>query len=97
MPFFKLVLLSLGLFSTIQGYNWSSVEDKIQYYLGNGAFPGGILRVANSTHNIYTSTFGSYTHITSPSATPPFTNNTMFDIASLTKVSATLTCIMHLY
>ena len=32
-----------------------------------------------------------------PFSSPPFTNDTIFDIASLTKVTATLTCIMRLY
>lgn len=32
-----------------------------------------------------------------PFSSPPFTNDTIFDIASLTKVTATLSCIMRLY
>jgi len=32
-----------------------------------------------------------------PYSSPPFTVDTIFDIASLTKVTATLSCIMHLY
>lgn len=39
---------------------------------------------------------GSFTHNSLPYSAIPFTNNTIFDLASLTKVTATLSCIMHL-
>lgn len=51
------------------------------------------MRVANSTHNLYTYENGYFTkdsHV-------PFTQQTIFDIASLTKVTATLPSIMKLY
>jgi CubicO group peptidase (beta-lactamase class C family) len=59
----------------------------------NGAFPGAVLRVANSTHNLYTyevGYLGKDSHV-------PFTQQTIFDIASLSKVSATLSSVMRLY
>jgi len=62
----------------------------------NGAFTGGVLRVANGTHNIYTQSFGHFTNSQIPYGNIPFTNETLFDLASLTKVTATLSCIMHL-
>jgi len=79
------------------GYDWTNVEDRINYYMQEGAFTGGVLRVSNRTHNIYTNPFGYFTHNNIPYGTIPFTNKSLFDIASLTKVTATLSCIMHLY
>ena len=59
----------------------------------NGAYPGAVLRIANSTHNLYNyevGYFGKDSHI-------PFTQQSIFDIASLTKVTATLSSVMRLY
>jgi CubicO group peptidase (beta-lactamase class C family) len=90
-----LFLFFLALIST--QYNWQNVQDRINYYIANGAFPGGVLRISNTTHTIYENSFGSFTHNVQPFGSPSFQNDTIFDIASLTKVSATLSCIMHLY
>lgn len=54
------------------------------------------MRVANGTHNIWSKTFGYYTHHQLPYSSIPFTEDSIFDLASLTKVTATLSCIMHL-
>ncbi len=64
----------------------------VDLYHQNGAIPGGVLRVANSTHNLYTyevGYMGKGSHV-------PFTQQTLFDIASLSKVSATLSSIIRL-
>ena len=92
----KALLVILLLSSLSLSYDWTKLEDKINYYQFNGAFSGGVLRVANGTHNIYTKAIGSFTHNNLPYSSIPFTNDTIFDLASLTKVTATLACIMHL-
>ena len=94
----KILIAALFLTSIVclQAYDWTLVEDKVNQYLFNGAYAGGVLRVANGTHNIYTLPFGSFTHVNLPYTNVPFTNESLFDIASLTKVTATLSCIMHL-
>ena len=78
-------------------YDWTSVEQTVEYYRQNGAFVGGILRVSNSTHTLFNYPFGHFSKNELPFGSPSVTNETIFDIASLTKVTATLTCIMHLY
>lgn len=80
-----------------QEYDWSNVKDTVEYYRSNGAFPGGILRVSNGTQTIFNYPFGHFTKNELPFSSPSVTNDTIYDIASLTKVTATLTCIMHLY
>jgi CubicO group peptidase (beta-lactamase class C family) len=77
-------------------YDWTKVEDAIEYYRANGAYVGGVLRVANRYETLYESAFGNIAHNGVPRGSPRFTNETIFDMASLTKVTATLTCIMHL-
>lgn len=72
------LLLSLLLVTSLavaqDDYDWTKVEDKINYYSFNGAFTGGVLRVANGTHNLYTKPFGYYTHHNLPFSSIPFTN-----------------------
>lgn len=63
-----------------------------KFYL-NGAYPGAVLRVANKTHNLFTYEVGHFTK----DSHAPFTQQTMFDIASLSKVTATLSSVMRLY
>jgi CubicO group peptidase (beta-lactamase class C family) len=93
----KLIVSLVVLISIVTAqYDWTNVDDKINFYMFNGAFNGGLLRVANGTHNLYTKSFGYYTHHNLPYSSIPFTNESIFDIASLTKVTATLSCIMHL-
>jgi CubicO group peptidase (beta-lactamase class C family) len=91
-----LTILLIVLAVSKEQYDWTNVQDKINYYMNNGAFTGGVLRVANGTHNIYTQPFGHFTKTQIPYGNIPFTNETLFDLASLTKVTATLSCIMHL-
>ena len=74
-------------------YDWSEVKNMVDLYYLDGAYPGAVLRVSNKTHNLYTYEVGFLTkdsHV-------PFSQQTVFDIASLSKVSATLSSIMKLY
>lgn len=73
------------------------MEDTVNYYVKNGAFPGGVLRVSNGSDTIYNLPFGHLSHQEIPFSSPDVTNRTIFDMASITKVTATLSCIMKLY
>ena len=44
-----------------KNYDWTNVEDTIEFYRANGAFLGGVLRVSNGTNTIYEYPFGHYT------------------------------------
>lgn len=80
-----------------QCYDWSSADSIVYNYFLEGAYPGAVLKIANATHTLHQYTVGYLTKQIPPYSTPPMTLDTIFDIASLTKVTATLTCIMHLY
>jgi len=58
--FIILCLLFALAFSQGEDYDWSNVEDTVEYYRANGAFPGGVLRVSNGTHKIYEYAFGHF-------------------------------------
>lgn len=80
-----------------QPYDWFSVNSIVYNYLLEGAYPGAVLKIANATHTLHQYAAGYLTKQIPPYSSPPMTMDTIFDIASLTKVTATLTCIMHLY
>lgn len=97
MPPKILLIIALLLAVNAQQYDWTNVEETVGNYQMNGAFTGGVLRVSNGTHTIYNYPFGTIAHNDLPFGAPPFSNVTIFDLASITKVTATLSCIMHLY
>ena len=57
------------------------------------AFPGCQVLVARNGKVVYYKTFGFLNY----DSLEPVTNNTLYDLASMTKVSATLMAVMHLY
>lgn len=61
-----------------------------------GGFPGAVLRIANKTHTIYANNYGTLTRSVDPFGAIKMSNDTIFDIASLSKVTGALSCIMHL-
>jgi CubicO group peptidase (beta-lactamase class C family) len=81
----------------VSSYDWAAVNAVVQEGYLQGAYPGGVLKIANATHTLHEHVVGFLTKPIAPYSTPPFTMDTIFDVASLTKVTATLTCIMHLY
>lgn len=93
----KLSLLILAIILTnASSLNWDPVDKVLTAAINKGAFPGASLRVANKTHILYSSNYGYLTRQVSPFGLIPVTNDTIFDIASLSKVTGTLGCIEYL-
>ncbi len=90
-------LLTILMAIQVASYNWSNVDSILYQYFLEGAYPGAVLKVANATHTLYEYKVGYLTKSIPPYGSPPMQMDTIFDIASLTKVTATLTCLMHLY
>ena len=61
--------------------------------IGQGAFPGCHILVARNKKVVYEQSFGSLTYENKV----PVTDTTLFDLASVTKVSATLQTVMFMY
>lgn len=52
-------LLSLcALIICTFAYDWTTVKQVVSQYYSNGAFPGAVLRVANTTHTLLTFEIG---------------------------------------
>jgi CubicO group peptidase (beta-lactamase class C family) len=93
-----IIMLMLMIWAEVGlGYDWTGVEDTVSRYLFNGAFKGGILRVSNGSQTLLNLPFGHLSQSALPFGSPAVENGTIFDMASVTKVTATLSCIMRLY
>lgn len=89
-------IILFPILATAIALDWTPVDHIIDSTIRAGGFPGAVLRVANKTHVIYSNNYGSLTVANPPFGSPSFENDTIFDIASLSKVTGTLGCIMQL-
>lgn len=81
----------------VAGFNQESlgkIDSVIMDAIRDNAFPGAQVFVAREGVIVYNKSFGRQAY--SP-ASPAINNNTMFDIASMSKVVATTSAIMRLY
>lgn len=92
----KGIIILFALLYATYTLDWSPVDKIIQNTINNGGFPGATLRIANKTHVLYSNNYGTLTTNTPPFSSPAVTNETIWDIASLSKVTGTLGCIMQL-
>lgn len=94
MKYFLIIILFFLNLSVLNSQNFSNVEDLVDNAIRNNSFPGAQLIVANSQKVIYSGYFGNYDY--NPDSYP-VSKETIFDIASLTKVIATTSAIMILF
>jgi uncharacterized protein YbbC (DUF1343 family)/CubicO group peptidase (beta-lactamase class C family) len=74
--------------------SWFAPLDQIlQNAVKNGSTPGAVLLVAHKGLVVYEKAYGNRTAGNKPE---PMTTDTIFDLASLTKVIVTTTCVMRL-
>lgn len=96
MKNFVFILFSFLIFFNYKVY--STAETEIDNFLVsgvmNGVFPGAQLLIAKNNESVYNKSIGFYTY---DEDAPEVTKNSMYDIASLTKVVATTPAIMKLY
>ncbi|MEM7585769.1 MAG: serine hydrolase, partial [Acidobacteriota bacterium] len=71
----------------------ATVDQVIRGFLAQGAFPGGVLAVGRGDRLVHLRAFGRFS---SAEDAPPVRENTIYDLASLTKVVATTTMAMIL-
>jgi CubicO group peptidase (beta-lactamase class C family) len=75
-------------------YDFNQVDEIIQSAIKDSAFPGSVVLISKDRKIIYEKAFG---HLTYNDISAAVTKNTVYDIASLTKVIATTTAAMLCY
>jgi CubicO group peptidase (beta-lactamase class C family) len=83
-----------GLFSQQKKYDFSAVDITIDDAIRNRVFPSAVLIVGDSNNIIYQNYYGRLTYEDDAKAA---TMNTIYDLASVTKVIAATSAIMKLY
>ena len=89
-PFIFLLFISINTFA----YDFSEVDQVISAGIYNHAYPGAQLLVGNGNEILYSKSYGNFTY---DEFSQPVTENSMFDLASVTKVIAATSAIMLLY
>jgi beta-glucosidase-like glycosyl hydrolase/CubicO group peptidase (beta-lactamase class C family) len=69
------------------------IDSTLLNAIREGAFPGCQVLVARNGAVVYHKTFGCFDY----AGTHPVTTNDIYDLASVTKIAATLPAVMHLY
>lgn len=89
------ILIVLLIFNVLGAPDWTKVNDLFLQAIRDRVFPGGSVTVANQTHILYRKNFGTLSY-TYQLHDVEVTNETLYDIASVTKVMATTLGIMNL-
>jgi len=74
-----------------ENYNFSSVENIVNDAISDSSFPGAVVLVQKHDKVIFEKAFG---HFTYEKSSPRMKLNTLFDLASVSKVISTTTCAM---
>jgi len=77
----------------IESFRLSNIQSIVEEGIKERAFPGGQVLIAKDGVVIYNRSFGSFTY----DGKKKVTNDDIYDLASMTKASATLPAIMKLY
>ncbi len=77
----------------MDSHTLAKIEPIVQEAIAAGATPGAQIVIARKGKIVYQKSFGTLTY----TSTDPVTDSTLYDLASVTKVSATLQAIMFLH
>ena len=91
---FQLLLFASPFYAQTFSTNFIHVDKVINNAIEDKSFPGAVVLVWKDGKTIYEKSFGNYTY---DSSSPKVKTNTLFDLASLTKVVATTTAAMICY
>lgn len=89
---FLVIIIFSYIISSAQ--NFTKIDSLMNQGIESKLFPGGVILVGNANSILYKKAFGNFTY---DSSSPKIKLNTMFDMASVTKVFATTMCVMKLY
>ena len=88
-----IILVVILLFNLVQAQNFKLVDQAIENAIKDSVFPGAAILVGTSDKILYKNAYGHYTY--DPSS-PKVKNNSIFDLASVTKAFGTNFCVMKL-
>lgn len=91
---FLLLLFPLKLSAQQQPPDFSSIDRIMATALQEHDVPGAVIVIGHDGHVVFHKAYGNRSFIPTP---VPMTENTIFDMASMTKVMATTTAAMQLY
>ncbi|KAJ3448756.1 d-alanyl-d-alanine carboxypeptidase-related [Anaeramoeba flamelloides] len=96
-----LAILLFCCFVNSTNYDWSPVDKILQDAIDDKAFPGCTVLIASEEGILHESGYGHFTYGVPPPQNPntnPKTElSTIFDLASLSKVVSTTSCVMQFY
>ena len=93
MKRFSLIALFLIFTQITFPQSFVKVDSIINNAIVDSVFPGASVIIGTKENVLYKNSYGHYTY---DSSSPSVRNNSMFDLASLTKVFATTMCMMKL-
>jgi uncharacterized protein YbbC (DUF1343 family)/CubicO group peptidase (beta-lactamase class C family) len=97
MRHFRRLLLAVAILPTLAAQNFSgaaAVDDAINQALAQKRMPGAVLIVGHAGKVVYRKAYGNRAEVPN---VEPMTLDTIFDVASLTKVIATTSSLMKLF
>ena len=65
-----MIAIWLALMHLSISVDWTPLEQVIEGYRNNGAYPGAVIRVANKTALLYSNEFGFLSHDSGPGSIP---------------------------
>ncbi len=86
-----ILLLFISIFTNCQDF--TRVDEVINSAIADSIFPGATILIGNESEIIYKNSYGNFTY--NPNS-PKVKNNSLFDLASVTKAFATTFCVMKL-
>ncbi len=90
----SLILTFILIFVTITScQDFSQIDSVINSAIADSVFPGATILVGSDSEILYKNSYG---HFTYSSSSPKVKNNSIFDLASVTKAFATTFCVMKL-
>jgi CubicO group peptidase (beta-lactamase class C family) len=90
------VFILFALAHSQSNINWSSVDQSIKDAIGSRVFPGCVVIIGNATTTLYANAYGTLSY-RQDIYEQPVRNDTLYDVASLTKAMGTTAAILTLY
>jgi CubicO group peptidase (beta-lactamase class C family) len=85
-------VVAVAVAGTAVGDEWDTVRDVLHNGVNSMSFPGAVALVSDASGLRFGATVGSHVYGSLSPSNPPMSNDTLFDLASLTKVRSAADC-----